>query len=127
MGKEHDQVERTIFTALGYWKTDLTAFVNIWDTLDDRILSIVTKMHPELGGYELGKIGCLKTSIKLKGIMPVFYGMCMEIHDLRISSYLSHSVIRSTNQYTGPISQKKRKEIQRMIKEGMIELANYWL
>ena len=127
LGKEHDQVERTIFTALGYWKTDLTAFVNIWDTLDDRILSIVTKMHPELGGYELGKIGCLKTSIKLKGIMPVFYGMCMEIHDLRISSYLSHSVIRSTNQYTGPISQKKRKEIQRMIKEGMIELANYWL
>ena len=40
LGKEHNQVERTLFTAVGYWKTDLTAFVNIWDTLDDRICSV---------------------------------------------------------------------------------------
>ena len=37
LGKDHDQIERTLFTAIGYWKTDLTAFVNIWDTMDDRI------------------------------------------------------------------------------------------
>ena len=126
LGKEHDRVEIMLFTAIGYWKTDLTAFVNLWDTIDDKILSIVTCTHPELGGYTLGKVGCIKDSIKLKGTLPYYHKMCMELHKLRLSSFLSHSVIRSTQQYTGPIPQKKRKLIQNLLKDGIEELVNYW-
>ena len=131
LGKEHDQVERTLFTALGYWKTDLTAFVNLWDTLDDRICSILTAAHSELGGYQLGKIGGAinrqnSNSSVFQSHLPKFYTMCLEIHEMRLSSYLSHSEIRSTHAYTGPIQQKNRKTILKLIKDGLNELAAFW-
>lgn len=131
LGKEHDQVERTLFTALGYWKTDLTAFVNLWDTLDDRICSILTAAHSELGGYQLGKIGGAinrqnSNSSVFRSHLPKFYTMCLEIHEMRLSSYLSHSEIRSTHAYTGPIQQKNRKTILKLIKDGLNELAAFW-
>ena len=126
LGKEHGQIERTLFTALGYWKTDLTAFVNLWDTLDDRICSVLTAAHPELGGYVLGRIGGIKGSKAFLAILPNYYKMCMDIHDLRLSSFLSHSEVRKTHAYTGPIQQGKRKNIQRLIKDGIDELVLFW-
>lgn len=126
LGKEHNQIERTIFTAIGYWKTDLTAFVNLWDTLDDRICSIITVAHPELGGYTLGKIGGIVDSKAFPSKLPEFFKMCMGIHKLRLSSHLSHSEIKSTHAYTGPIPQNKRKVIQRLIKDGLDELVLFW-
>ncbi|MBQ6264024.1 MAG: RNA-directed DNA polymerase [Clostridia bacterium] len=131
LGKEHDQVERTLFTAVGYWKTDLTAFVNLWDTIDDRICSVLTNAHPELGGYNLGKIGGVFKRQNTNGSvfrlhMPKFYTMCLEIHELRLSTHLSHSENRLTHTYTGPIQSNKRKPIHKMIKEGIDELVLYW-
>ncbi len=131
LGKEHDQVERTLFTALGYWKTDLTAFVNLWDTLDDRICSILTTAHPELGGYNLGNIG---SSINRKSSngsvfrahLPKYYTMCLEMHEMRLSSYLSHSEVKTTHAYTGPIQSNRRKPILKLIKEGIDELVRFW-
>ena len=128
LGKEHDQVERTIFTALGYWKTDLTAFVNLWDTLDDRICSILTVSHPELGGYRLGYIGSSinRNNKTFPSYLPKFFKMCLEIHEMRLSSNLSHSENKTTHTYTGPIQQNKRKAIQRLIREGFDELSVFW-
>lgn len=131
LGREHDQVERTLFTALGYWKTDLTAFVNLWDTLDDRICSILTTAHTELGGYQLGKIGGTisqqnsKNSI-FRAHLPKFYTMCLKIHEMRLASYLSHSEVKTTHAYTGPIQSNKRKPILKLIKEGIDELVSFW-
>lgn len=126
LGKDHDQIERTLFTAIGYWKTDLTAFVNIWDTMDDRICSLVTRDHPELGGYTLGKIGAIVQSRRFISKIPKFHKMCMELHQLRLHSHLSHSEIKGTHQYTGPIPQNKRKLIIKLIKEGVEELIQFW-
>ncbi len=126
LGKEHDQVERTLFIALGYWKTDLTAFVNIWDTIDDRICSLLSNNHSELGGYRLGNIGGIISSRGYINHLPKFHKMCMTLHQLRLHSYLSHSVVQSTQQYTGPIPQNKRKEIITLIREGIQEMLAYW-
>ncbi|MBQ6660363.1 MAG: hypothetical protein IJM57_02915 [Lachnospiraceae bacterium] len=128
LGKEHDQVERTLFSALGYWKTDLTAFVNLWDTLDDRICSILTVAHPELGGYQLGKIGSSinRRSRMFPSYLPNFFNMCLEIHELRLSTHLSHSEISATHTYTGPIQSSKRKKIQKLIMDGFDELVSFW-
>ena len=126
LGKEHDQIERTFFTAIGYWKTDLTAFVNLWDTLDDRICSIITVAHSELGGYTLGKIGGIVDSKAFSSKLPKFFKMCMEVHKLRLSSYLSHSEVKKTHAYTGPIQQNKRKTIQKLIRDGLDELILFW-
>lgn len=113
-------------TAMGYWKTDLTAFVNLWDTMDDRICSLIAKDHIELGGYTLGKIGAINKSKGFIGNIPKFHKMCMELHCLRLQSHLSHSEIRSTHQYTGPIPQSKRKTILKLIDEGIRELIQFW-
>lgn len=126
LGKEHDQIERTLFIAMGYWKTDLTAFVNLWDTMDDRICSLITKDHIELGGYTLGKIEAINRSKGFIGNIPKFHKMCMELHRLRLHSHLSHSEIRDTHQYTGPIPQSKRKAILKLIDEGIRELIQFW-
>lgn len=128
LGKEHNHIERTLFTALGYWKTDLTAFVNLWDTLDDRICSLLTDDHPELGGYTLGNIGSsINRDNKVFPMhLPKFFKMCLEIHEMRLSSHLSHSEVRKTHEYTGPIQQNKRKVIHRLIKDGINELTLFW-
>ncbi|WP_283610341.1 RNA-directed DNA polymerase [Faecalispora anaeroviscerum] len=125
-GKEHDQIERTLFTALGYWKTDLTAFVNLWDTIDDRICSLLKNDHAELGGYILGKIGGIEKSKGFINYIPKFHKMCMELHQLRLHSHLSHSEIKNTHQYTGPVPQGKRKPILKFIVEGIQELILFW-
>lgn len=128
LGKEHNQIERTLFTALGYWKTDLTAFVNLLDTLDDRICSILTIAHSELGGYKLGNIGASinRNNKTFPSFLPKFFKMCLEIHEMRLSSHLSHAEIKTTHAYTGPIQQKNRKRIQRLIKGGIDELVHFW-
>ena len=127
-GKEHNHIERTLFTALGYWKTDLTAFVNLWDTLDDRICSLLTVDHPELGGYTLGNLGgsVNRDNKVFPSHLPKFFKMCLEIHEMRLSSHLSHSEVKKTHAYTGPIHQKKRKIIQHLLKEGIDELTLFW-
>ena len=131
LGREHDQVERTLFTALGYWKTDLTSFVNLWDTLDDRICSILTSAHTELGGYQLGNIGGAinrqnSNSSAFRAHLPKFYSMCLEIHEMRLMSFLSHSEVRTTHAYTGPIQSNKRKSILKLINDGIDELVRFW-
>lgn len=126
LGREHDWIEKTLYTVVGYWMSDLTAFVNLWDTLDDKICCILTKEHDELGGYQIGKIGGIKNSKKFISRLPKFYNMCIEIHELRLSSHLSHAEIRNTKKYTGPIPQNKRKFIKKILKEGLQELFSFW-
>lgn len=125
LGKEHDQIERNIFTAMGYWKTDLTAFVNIWDTIDDRLCFVLTSSKPELGGYVLGKIGAIESSRAFRTHLPKFHLMAMEIHKLRLHSYLSHSEVKRTHEYTGPIKQKERSRIVKLIKDGLDEISYF--
>lgn len=126
LGKEHDQIEKNIFEALAYWKADLTAFINLWDSIDDQLCECLLKQHVELGGYTPGKIGCIEKSSKLMAGVPLFHRMCVDIHEMRKQSYLSHAAIQRTNQYTGPIPNKKRKRIQKTIKDGIAEMVQYW-
>ncbi len=126
LGKEHDPLERNMFSAVGYWRTDLTAFVNLWDAIDDRLCNELTYSYPELGGYVLGKIGGIKGSVKFKSILPHFYAMSIEVHELRLHSHLSHSIVITTNSYTGPIKQNERNRIKKLIIEAMEELSNFW-
>lgn len=124
--KYHDQIERKIFLSIGHLKTDLAAFVNLWDTIDDLICSIVVNDHPELGGYSLGQIGGIQQSKKFKKNIPNFFNMCVEIHEMRLKSHFSHAQHRSSQKFTGPIPQKYRKKIIKLIHTGFQELIAFW-
>lgn len=121
------KVECDIFRAQRYWTTDLTAFVNIWDSIDDRFMHLVSKDHKrEIGTLNLGCIGSYKDCRGLKRNLPKFHNMAMKIHELRLESDLSHSETRSTKKYTGPISNDKRKWIRQLIHDGIEELITFW-
>lgn len=125
LNKEHDNVERFVFAAMSYWRTDLTAFVNLWDAIDDRMLSVITTLHPELGGYTLGYIGGIRQSRNMLACIPLYHKMAMEIHDMRLHSYLSHSKVQNTGEYTGPIPYREKARIKKMIIDSLRELENY--
>lgn len=125
LGNEHDNVERFIFAATSYWRTDLTAFVNLWDTIDDRMLSVVTTLHTELGGYTLGQIGGIKQSRRMPAYIPLYHKMAMDVHDMRLHSYLSHSKVQATGEYTGPIPYRDKGRIRKLIIDGMRELEGF--
>lgn len=126
LGKEHSQLELNFFQAFCYWQTDLTAFVNLWDTIDDRICSLVVLDHSELGGYSLGNVGGIKDSLGFKTHLPNYHKMVNEIHKLRLSSHLSHSRVQRTNEYTGPIKSSERKKILSLVTAGISDLTSYW-
>lgn len=126
LGERHSAIERAIFAASCYWKTDLTSFVNLWDTIDDQILFSLTSTHSELGGYALGKVGSIKNSTNLSSRLPQFHLLVNRIHEMRLSSYLSHAIIARTGKSTGPIPFKERKCVLRLIVNGMRELESYW-
>ena len=126
LGERHSDIERSVFAACCYWKTDLTSFVNLWDTIDDQMLFSLTAAHKELGGYTLGKVGAIKNSIKIASVLPQFHLLVNEIHELRLSSFLSHSIIIRTGKSTGPIPFRERNRILSLISNGMRELESYW-
>ncbi len=126
LGKEHAQLELNFFQAFCYWQTDLTAFVNLWDTIDDRLCSLVVVDHSELGGYTLGTVGGISNSKGFKSHLPAFHKMVNEIHELRLTSHLSHSKVKRTNNYTGPIKSSERKRILALVTSGINELTSYW-
>ena len=124
--QDHDNVERLIFVAMTYWRTDLTAFVNLWDTIDDRMLALLTRKHSELGGYSIGNVGGIKNSKNMSIHLPNYLTMVNEIHSLRSESYLSHTQIRNTGVYTGPIPYKEKKRILSLLRNGIGELVKFW-
>ena len=126
LGNSHDAVERSIFMASCYWSTDITAFVNIWDSIDDAILNALYNKHRGLGTYALGNVGSIIGSTRLIAAFPVFYKLIKEIHALRLSSYLSHSKVRSTGQYTGPIPYREKKRILKLLINGLTDLESNW-
>ena len=127
LNKDHDHVERTIFIALGYWKTDLTAFVNMWDTIDDMLYGCIAGKHSSaLGGYNKGQLGSILTNKNFIKILPNFQKLCTTIHELRLKSHLSHPIIKRTRRHTGPIAQSNRKIIPSLIKKALDEIVNYW-
>lgn len=132
MGYHYEALEDAIFLAQTYWSTDITSFVNIWDTIDDTICDALSmKYKSVIGGYTIGKIGSIATNHKLSSELPQFYKMCAYIHELRLSSPLSHMYITSRTVDkskwcpTRVISSKERKEIKRCIESGLDDLASF--
>ena len=126
LGPDHDKLEMDFFQAQCYWQTDITAFVNLWDTIDDRLCSLIVGAHSELGGYNLGNVGGIEGSRQFIAHLPSFYNMVIGIHKLRLKSHLSHSKVKQTNEYTGPIKYSERRNIKNLISNGINELIAFW-
>ncbi len=125
LGKEAIKLETKMYVAENYFNSDLTAFVNIWDTIDDMLCNIAcAKYRDKLCGYTLGNFGSIEAK-NLKNELPEFQKMLIYIHSLRLDSQLSHAVISKKGCYTGPIPTNERKKIQKMIEFGIKDLIAF--
>ena len=129
--RHYSAVEYAMFLAQTYWQTDLTSFINVWDTINDTIFDELSLQYSNiLGGHTLGSFGFVECN-KFKAALPKFQKSCKYIHNLRLHSPLSHMYIKNRNipqtslKYTKVIPSKERKQIKKMIKESLIEISQF--
>lgn len=125
-GPDHDEIERIATWCRAYADTDATAFVNTVDVFNDWLLVKVHGHDPALGGYQLGNVGGILSSIKLKVRYPKFHALVSAIHSKRLESLLSHARVKSTGRPTGPIKFSYLRVARRLMVAGLTEVWAKW-
>lgn len=124
--KTHREVERRLVRAYAYSQTDISAFVNILDVIDEFILEALYKHDVTLGQYTLGKIGSVLNSPKLEKKYPCIYTLCSEVHNKRLECDLSHPLTKKTQKFTKPIPYKYINKLRKLLFNAVNELISKW-
>ncbi len=112
-----------------YSETDATAWVNLLDTLHDDLLdSLFAHEGGMLGTYQHGNIGSvLNSSTCAFGVKyPKAFRIFKEIHERRLESWLSHSVIRSTGKRTRFIEYDYLEKAKPRLSKAYLEIWRQW-
>ena len=123
-GVDHTELEKKVLRAYAYSKSDVSAFINILDTINDYILAIVHKNDTSLKGYSFGKIGsCVSNdNPPLKTRHPDLFVYCKYVHDLRLKCDLSHPVVAKTKRYTKPIEYKELYKVRKLLVKAIEDI-----
>lgn len=121
-GAKYKKAEAQIVSSKGYFETSATAWVNSMDAFNDWLLDSLYRVDPSLGSYELGKVGSVINSKKIKIKYPALYRYLNEIHDRRFLSHLSHAVIKSNQKPTRAIRFEWLKTGSRLLRNAVTEL-----
>lgn len=123
-GKSYKQAEAQITACKGYFKTDPSAWVNATDVFNDLWLAALYRHDPSLGSYNLGKIGSVLGSTRLKLDYSAIQRMADQIHTKRLESALSHAEVKTTKKATKPIKFKWLRSGARLLVRGAQELQS---
>ena len=124
LGSDHPNCERLSYLLTMYAKTDANSFVNQLDVLNDIILNALFKKDTAIGSYTLGKIGgCLQPTSRFAIKYPKLYLLCKTIHEYRLESDLSHSMVKNTGKSTRRITFKEMGKLKPLIYRGFQELT----
>ncbi|QNF32758.1 hypothetical protein HUW51_08440 [Adhaeribacter swui] len=121
LGKHKLKAETQIYICKMYSQTDATAFVNQLDVFNDLLLDSLYLRDNTIGKYNLGKIGSIKNSVKLKAAYPNFALAINLIHELRLKSELSHSYTSANGKRTKRISFTELSRIRKKLIAGYSE------
>lgn len=107
-----------------YRRTDPTAWINMTDVFFDLLLDRLYAKEPSLGTYQLGVIGGVLGAPKgrLATRYPKTYTAASKVHELRLSSDLSHAKVRRTKRYTRYISHREARSIVKLLRSAFSEL-----
>lgn len=127
-GSNHRNAENKMIRARAYANTDISAFVNIFDTFNDMLLEKLHTKDTTIGKYMLGTIGGKvgNKGTKFEGKYPKTFEFCKLIHDLRLECDLSHPIVKTTKKYTKPIPYKTIFKIRPMLKAAILEMSTVW-
>jgi hypothetical protein len=106
--------------------TNVTAFVNASDVFNDRLLSRLYLHDPTIGTYNLGQIGSVLSSVRLRTQYPAVFQLCHEIHEERLKSSLSHPIVRRTGRPTSHIPYRYVRTAKRLYLRALMELESLW-
>jgi hypothetical protein len=125
-GSTYKDAEKLAVQMRALSDTNVTAFVNAADVFNDRLLSRLYLHDPSLGTYQLGGIGSVLSSTRLKASYPHVHKLCDEIHTERLKSSLSHPVVKKTGKPTSRIPYRYLKVAKRLYVNAVFELEANW-
>jgi hypothetical protein len=125
-GPSYRQAEKIAVQMRALADTNVTAFVNIADVFNDRLLERLYQHDVSLGSYALGNIGSVLSSTRLKGTYPAIFALSDQIHDTRLKSNLSHAVVRKTGKPTTRIPYRYLQTAKGLYRRAIAELAVKW-
>ncbi len=126
LGSHHRQAELQAAWCRAYAGTDITAWVNAVDVFNDLLLDSLYKHDPSLGTYQLGNVGSVANSTRLKSAYPGLHDVVESVHEKRLQSHLSHAKVRKTGKQTGRIKFGYLSVAKRLMIKGYIELDQKW-
>ena len=111
------------------WKaaseSNASSFINMSDVINDMILNRLFPKDGTIGAYTLGNIGaCLQAHHPFARKYPKLYAAVDGVHNLRLESELSHSVVKKTGAKTRPIKFGELIPVKRSLLDGYLELWN---
>jgi hypothetical protein len=122
-GTDYRHAERQIVECRGYATTNATAWVNAMDVFLDLLLASLYRNDTSVGTYDVGSIGSVVGSTRLKGSYPHVQSLVESIHLKRYESHLSHAKEKRTGRPTTAVRFSYLKTGHRLIRAAVGELA----
>jgi hypothetical protein len=125
-GPQYAKAERQMIWCRAYSRTDMTAFVNALDVFNEWLLSRLYQHDTSLGTYELGHIGSVLSSTRLKTGYPAVFTLVSSVHSQRAKSMLSHPIVRNTGRVTRQVTFSYLPVAKRLMVKACKELKVKW-
>lgn len=122
-GSKYKSAERQIVICRSYLDADVNGLINALDVFVDRLLEAVFGKDSQVGGYTLGKVGgVLKPTSRFAIKYPQTYRLAELVHELRLTSDLSHPVVKSTGKPTRRLTYVDIKPLKPLLRLSATEL-----
>jgi len=105
-------------------ETNITAWVNAMDVLNDWLLEALYSQDTSLGVY--GGIGSIMTSKRLGQKYPHIQALVTSIHQKRYTSALSHAREKRTGRPTQIVKFAYIKTVKPLVQAAIVELSSRW-
>jgi hypothetical protein len=122
-GTDYRHAERQIVECRGYATTNATAWVSAMDVFLDLLLSSLYRHDGSLGTYNVGGIGSVLGSARLKAIYPQVQEIVESIHLKRYGSLLSHAKEKRTGKPTKAVRFSYLRTGHRLVRGAIGELS----
>jgi hypothetical protein len=125
-GANYRHVEKHIIYTRALADTNVSAWVNAMDVFNDWLLLALYGHDASIGAYNLGQIGSVMKSPRLKRSYPAIQSLVVDVHTKRLESLLSHPKTRGTGKPTKPIRWGYLKVAKRLLRKALRELEAKW-
>jgi hypothetical protein len=127
-GNHYDHAIRKVARLRACFETDASSWVNLLDTIHDDLLDALFNHDGSIGAYVHGNIGGTvgtKTSRFAKKY-PWSRSAFDEIHQTRLKSDLSHSIVYKTGRRTRYIPHAYISKVKPLLIRAYIEISTKW-